>query len=289
MGVGPELLRPLYQKNGWPGENFDGDAFLVDFARARAARIAKYKAEEPMRKVSEAAGSIAADGSEAVIYLQRKMREAATVDERCLVQWQLWELERRNQYARKALEEAETQMARIYPDGRCQKPEELPLWECSQLQEMLASAKCRLQTIQQPSSVVETDQGEKPPILQAKLHYAEEQVAIYQRACEASLADAERLCPGRIKTFRPAVEEICRPDAQKRTADMILVLQERIKAIEEWVAGLPDGAYEARKAAQYEMDNCVSTYERYRHMADHVDQAVKFYRRRWFSTRTSWY
>ncbi|KAK0634192.1 hypothetical protein B0T14DRAFT_576691 [Immersiella caudata] len=32
-----EIIKPLYIKHGWPGEDFDGDAFLVDKARDYAA------------------------------------------------------------------------------------------------------------------------------------------------------------------------------------------------------------------------------------------------------------
>ncbi len=28
-----DILRTLYRKHGWPGENLDGDAFLVDYMR----------------------------------------------------------------------------------------------------------------------------------------------------------------------------------------------------------------------------------------------------------------
>lgn len=33
-----ELVRPLYPKHGWPGPDFDGNAFLADQARADAAQ-----------------------------------------------------------------------------------------------------------------------------------------------------------------------------------------------------------------------------------------------------------
>ena len=42
-------MKPLYRKRGWLGENFDGDAFLMDQARADAAGSVKYHAEHALQ------------------------------------------------------------------------------------------------------------------------------------------------------------------------------------------------------------------------------------------------
>jgi len=44
-------VKELYQKHGWPGEDFDGEAFLVDKVRAEAARRINDTLQEPFNKV----------------------------------------------------------------------------------------------------------------------------------------------------------------------------------------------------------------------------------------------
>jgi len=46
-----EITRPLYLKHGWPSDDFDGDAFLIDQARAHAMDTVKYVFAESAKKV----------------------------------------------------------------------------------------------------------------------------------------------------------------------------------------------------------------------------------------------
>ena len=44
-------MKPLYRKHGWPGEDFDGDAFLADQADSVVAKRAKDDAEDALREL----------------------------------------------------------------------------------------------------------------------------------------------------------------------------------------------------------------------------------------------
>ena len=128
-----ELVKPLYRKHGWPHDNFDGDAFLVDQARAAAAASAKWSAEEPLHEVAKYRGWLEDDDSPAMRQRRDRLAAAQTVDEECVARWELWQAEQRNRHVRKKLHEAEEVRDRKCPNGQCQKPEDLPLWELRQL------------------------------------------------------------------------------------------------------------------------------------------------------------
>jgi hypothetical protein len=244
----PKMLVPLYRKNGWPSDSFDGDNFLVDMVRAKAADQAKYDAEEPMRKVRENRGSIQDEGSASVKYLQGELAKAKTPDQEWKIHWHMWRLQRRNEWGREALIKAEARMARMYPDGQCLKPEDLPLWELWKLRQELSSAQNSVK-----------DSAGRP----AQLRYAEQQAALYQKAYDASRLDAERLCPGRVDSFSPLVNDPPAEDPEEREKDRIERLRQNIEEIRDWIAQLPESATETRKDAQYELANCIYGYEQF--------------------------
>lgn len=90
LNWGQELTKPLYSKHGWPREDFDGDAFLVDRARANAVRRAKEEAENPVQKVTILRFAVYRDDGPFWEQLRHDIEAAKTVDEEWLARWKLW-------------------------------------------------------------------------------------------------------------------------------------------------------------------------------------------------------
>jgi hypothetical protein len=82
----PEVVKPLYRKHGWPGDDFDGDAFLADKVRVEAANRVKDDAEE-LSKQAEMLRSTLEWRNEhlheatAMARMEEKIAAARTVDE----------------------------------------------------------------------------------------------------------------------------------------------------------------------------------------------------------------
>jgi hypothetical protein len=195
----------------------------------------------------------------------RQMRDrlaaAETDDEQWLARWELWQVGQDNQRILKNLQQAEEARDRRCPDGQCQKPEELLLWEERQLLEDSWSKQRILKKIQQGAKQMQAGERESVPGIQIRLRHAEMQAAVYQKAHKAARLDAERLCPGRLFTVGPGVETLefyLQERIEKLTCD-VEESQRELKLIREWMAQLPDSAHQARQAAQ----DAVNEKERY--------------------------
>jgi hypothetical protein len=79
-----ELVKPLYRKHGWPGKDFDGDAFLVDKVRAEAARKAQSDADRPFNDLAALKRQVdrrEEDEPRDMEKLQEKLAAAKALDE----------------------------------------------------------------------------------------------------------------------------------------------------------------------------------------------------------------
>ncbi|PGG95837.1 hypothetical protein AJ79_09846 [Helicocarpus griseus UAMH5409] len=132
------VVKPLYLKHGWPGDNFDGDAFLRDSLRAHAARFAKWRAKQRFKKKQNYADL--SDNDDAPV--QQKKRErlanATTVDDEWLTHWELWETERAYIRSREYKIEEKAAARRLFPGERCRRSEDKPLWEVEQMRQRAA-------------------------------------------------------------------------------------------------------------------------------------------------------
>ncbi|KAJ6443847.1 cortical patch protein [Purpureocillium lavendulum] len=267
---GPEwsadIITPLYTKHGWPHAHFDGDAFLVDQARAKAAQSAKDTAEEPLHRLNALRGGRSDDDDDddddngpAMQRRRDKLAAAAAagVDEEYVARWELWHAQWMNQRRRLLLREAEGAAERACPAGVCQKPEELVLWELRQLREDSWAEQRTLKECQQEAKYAEAE-GEKEDArgLEIRLRHAERKAETYRRAYEACKADAERECPGRSLPLGRGVEEmgLDLDERLKQLDSSIERLGQDIKSINEWMRGVPEGAPTARNLAQTELD-----------------------------------
>jgi hypothetical protein len=79
-----KIVKPLYHKHGWPGEDFDGEAFLVDKARVEAAGKAQDNAARPFDELQRLRYQAEARGKSEpsdMAKLHEKLAAAKTVDE----------------------------------------------------------------------------------------------------------------------------------------------------------------------------------------------------------------
>lgn len=260
-----EITKPLYLKHHWPDADFDGDAFLVDKARAMATMEAKDTAEEPLRAVQHCEGYLRFlnDESHSITVEQMRDRLAAaqTDDEKWVVRGKLWQAQEDIKKTRQRLQNAEAAMDLL--GGVCQEPEELPLWEERQLRMELWDKQRSLRRIQQEAEELEASEPDKANGLESRLRYAEKQLVICEKAYEASRLDAERLCPGRSFPVGRGMKSTG-SDLDDKLKSLTTSAEESHRdaiSIKEWMAQLPDSANQERQAAQDKFNRIDGTIE----------------------------
>lgn len=255
---GPEwrktLVEPLYRKHGWPHADFDGDAFLVDQARAAVVYAAKSGAEEFMEKARDLEDGLQ-DYERFIMWQMRdEVAAAQTVDEEWLARWELMRMEQWRRLTMRSLREAMADADRLWPVRRWQAHEEMLLCELRELREESWGKQRILKSLQQ-QQVREMGaaggDGNVDPGLRIRLAHAERQAATYQRAYEACQADAKLVCPGRSLPLGRGVEATgVDHDALLTSHEAHLEGSEQdVEAIRAWMPQLPDGAHQARARA----------------------------------------
>lgn len=219
-------LESLYLKNGWP-DNFNGEGFEIDQARAYAAERAKYSAEEPLRAVEKY--KMWQECSDRDIQrAEQKIKDSETDDAKWLAKFELWKAEQRKERNVEDLRKAIQQAKERCPGGICQREEDLPLWEFEEL-----SAQMR----------------------------GEQEASICSKAYEAAKADVERLCKGR--TFAEAIGFKLHEQSDAKTAietskKWITFFEKEIEKVKKWGAQLTA----AMKGATKAVENEVAGYEK---------------------------
>ncbi|GIJ90925.1 hypothetical protein Asppvi_009890 [Aspergillus pseudoviridinutans] len=249
-------LKELYREYGWP-DNFDGDGFQIAQARAHGASRAKYVAEEPLRCVEKfklwrrsAEGCVSAH--------QAELAAAKSTDEEWAARFKLWIEELRSARNTESLTEAEQEAERLCPGGICQRKEDLPLWELETLRHEYKWKRERVETYQNWANDTDPDRARYH---QVSLQQAKREAAIYQKAYEAARADAERLCPGRTFQSATGIASLGRMDTVtsiREQKDTMAMVQRELEALREWALQLPDGAIQAKKLVEKEVER----YER---------------------------
>ena len=182
-----------------------------------------------------------------------------------VARWEIWQSEQRTWWWKKRLEEAQQSI------GMHEKlrPEDLPLWELKYVHEGLLDER----RTQEKWKREVPDTGRSPRSeaeIQEGIRSTEKRVAIREKAYAASLADAERLCPGRAPF--PVVDEgqVCQRGqlvSKVREWEVTIEMDELdAENIRKWMAQLPDGAVEARKLAQLDLDRVARFQEYHREM-----------------------
>ncbi|KAF4163743.1 hypothetical protein CNMCM6936_000455 [Aspergillus lentulus] len=249
-------LKELYREYGWP-DNFDADGFQVAQARAHCAATAKNTAEQPLRSVERS--KLWDKHAEARVSLyQAELAAAKTTDEQWAARFKLWREElwsvRNNEYLAKAEQEAE----RLCPGGVCQRKEDLPLWELEKLRQEYKSKRENVETCQNWANELADNDPDRARYHQISLQQAKREAAIYQKAYEAALADAERLCPGRTFQSATGITSLGRVDTVASIRDQkasMAMMERELEALRDWALRLPDEAIQAKKLVEEEVES----------------------------------
>ncbi|OIW29093.1 hypothetical protein CONLIGDRAFT_670792 [Coniochaeta ligniaria NRRL 30616] len=212
-----EITKPLYIKHGWPSADFDGDAFLVDQARASAMECVKDDFARPAQEVRTLEYYVEGDEQKepkAKEERQKKLTAAKNVDEEWAVHWEEWREELRIRNFREQLRAAKLALPAGDPT-----PEALAIAELRQLESEVAYHQ---------------EDARRLPVL--------------ERAYAACLADVERLYPSSDRGVSNH-ERFLRDRAGFQTT-RINSGEREADEIRAWVAGVPEGATTTRKLAE---------------------------------------
>ncbi|PWY94635.1 hypothetical protein BO94DRAFT_531577 [Aspergillus sclerotioniger CBS 115572] len=252
-------LKGLYRKHGWP-DNFDGDAFQVDKARAYCADRVKYGAEEPLRAVERFKNWKEWSGN--TIQDRRKAIAAAkSPDEEWVTRLELWDAERSYRRHTEELKKAEQEASRLCPDGVCLKLEDIPLLELDSVRQEYEYKQREAEDERKWMEETPESNPEDAERFQNSFYLAEKEAAIYRKAWEAAKADAERLCPGRtLNVTGPETSEQERTMAEvQRMEDHAMSVQLELAALREWASQIPDDATTAKDKA----NSKIQTYQQW--------------------------
>jgi predicted GNAT family N-acyltransferase len=93
---------------------------------------------------------------------------------------------------------------------------------------------------------------------QISLQQAKREAAVYQKAYEAALADAERLCPGRTFQSATGIASLGRVDMVTSIRDQkasMAMMERELEALRDWALQLPDEALQAKKLVEEEVES----------------------------------
>lgn len=223
----PEILRPLYLRNGWP-DAFDADAFEVDKARTYGAQRAKYNAEDPLRQVECYEGWLKYDEVER---RTQEVKDAKNDDQRWTARFKLWQAEQTKDWNNKELAIRKQKAALRCPGGICQREEDLPLWELEYLRSELHVARERLDRF-------EKDFDPESP----RQRHDRKKARIHVEAYEASAADARRLCPGRTFEQATGMKSLGRTNIKTRieqSRESVDLVKAELEELKDWAEQLP--------------------------------------------------
>jgi hypothetical protein len=216
-----ETARPLYIKHGWLSGNFNGDAFLVDQARAVAMDHVNDDLEQLAREVRTLECHIEEHEKgelEAKEERQKKLAAAKNADGKWAVRWEEWQQEWRSRKLREKLEAAQREVVEGEPTA-----------------EALALAELRYFESEIIDHEEDSDAGKLP---------------ILKRAYAACLADFERLyasSDGAVPKRELFADLTGKSEDCEKEAD----------DIRAWVAELPEGATTAWKLAEEKLAGLV--------------------------------
>ncbi|KAK3897434.1 hypothetical protein C8A05DRAFT_19805 [Staphylotrichum tortipilum] len=253
-GWSKDPVPTLYKKHGWPGEDFDGEAFLVDKLRAEAVRKAHADSQRPFDEVKSLQRQLEAY-QEREPKLHEKAAAAKTLDEKWLARWELFRASKITPGLQKRLEGAQ-EAARL---RQLPKPEDLPLLELKQIHMDLLTAKRKLAEWRGRTPDTEPIRYTAAKIREG-VRATEQSIALHEKAHAACRADADRLCPGRAPLPFVGGEESNGWDLRGRVADLADQIEGCERGAEElrgWIAALPEGVVEARKLAEEDLERCV--------------------------------
>jgi hypothetical protein len=239
--------KQLYIKHGWP-DNFDGDAFEVDQARECCANHAKFKAEESLRKL-KTFEYWSNHNVQLLEWHNKAINNAKTTDDEWIARYEVWKAEKSQNRNANDLKSAKETADQLCPGGKCQKDEDLPLWELEMLSRKHKSNQDNIEVHLNWANELK-DNPSRQRVMFSIVRRLEKTRAVYQRAYEESKADAERLYSGR--TFEQITGnkslgggDVLRSIENEKKA--IARSEQHIQAMREWATELPDTAIKAKQ------------------------------------------
>lgn len=260
-----EVVRPLYRRHGWPGEDFDGDAFVVDQARSKEPEYLfwevwrlKQKMEKRVRQREIGA-----------VQRQEKLAAAKTVDKEWAARWEVWIADKDTAWWKDRV-----RMAREWKVwGKAHEDAEgPPLRELAEVQRDLEVNKGRLKDLKQSLEAVDNPSSRQQ--IQLQILDAEKTTAIMRQAYEATRTDVERAGPGKPLYSLYTTDIEVKQEYLTRT---IRGWEREVAEILDWAAQLPDGADEARVLALRCASEKESKIEKYKGRLD--QEAVRLKKR----------
>ncbi|KAK7957137.1 uncharacterized protein PG986_006359 [Apiospora aurea] len=262
-------ISTLYKQHGWPGPDFDGDAFEVSLARRHAAARAKPDPDQPRRQ-AESDRYMLDQADQSIERHRTGVASAETADEEWAARWELFHAERAREGWVRKLRENEERCEREFPGGEWLRKADLPLLEYERLrQEVQYEEKRRKekreQEQEQKQEEKEAEQQltdingdvEEPPRKKRRcdltsLPHEARRATLLRRAMDASRADAERLCGA--ARVAASDEAFCRPQAAReegeasvrRKREGLASFEEDLEVFRRWAADLPPGTAATR-------------------------------------------
>lgn len=243
-----DITRPLYAKHGWPGKQFDGDAFRIDRYRALAARLAEIQCTLPLKEAQSSWQSITKDS-----FLEAKLvhgvEEAETAADRWRAKWALHRQLVRCESNIEGFLEARHIAHLLCPDGVVMLEEHRPLWEA----EVLRLSVLQAHYARKLHALILSHYEEDPDLdedglrslqcMRTGLANVERWESSVRAAYRASRADAERLCPGQTFVQATGWRPLTRKESWKGRVEgrlySLASLRKMRRKTEQWLAALP--------------------------------------------------
>ncbi|CAI4220268.1 unnamed protein product [Parascedosporium putredinis] len=232
-----ETVVELYRKHGWPGPNFDGDAFEVDHVRSIAHRALTWSANEPLRKLEESQREPNDWAHRAVEDALKKIKKAKKVDEEWMARWDLFEAEQVVANCEREAREARADAARYCPEGVVLRPEEELCW--------------------------------KRNTCNATMNISS------KRAVTAVIAEAEKLYPGQTITTANGLRIMNESTKETRIEETNAVMEsehERMRHMQAWSEQIPKKAKKATAASQAAIKQCEQSIDSLVDMVDRINR-----------------
>ncbi|KAK5657149.1 hypothetical protein OQA88_3206 [Cercophora sp. LCS_1] len=254
------IVVPLYRKHGWPGKDFDGDAFQVDQRRAVVAMEIEEKiagSRGDIEMCQDTLGSLKTRGLEEA---RKKLEDAETLEKQWTARWEVFLVEGTIEEKEEELRELE----RIHEGATSATRHELIFREIRKLDEEFWDQRRRLRKIEQNLKEPDVDE-ERRVELQVELEIGQKGVLFAERALEGARLDAERWFPGQNPL--PDDGETMKESALDLTKQLgnliqrIEVCKARSERWEEFMKTVPVEAEETKKTLQQKLDQNVSALE----------------------------
>ncbi|KAK0736606.1 hypothetical protein B0T21DRAFT_288681 [Apiosordaria backusii] len=256
----PEGVKQLFFKHGWPGPDFDVEAFELDRMRMAAMEEVMYRAMEPFRKVDRCKDWAEEANRPEMLMLKRQVATAETLDEEWLARFQIWKKEQEIEGAKKELAEAEAERDKVFPNG--QKPGDKPEdWILCELR------KWRQDIIREEEAIKYTT--EQAEIIEGKRRHLE----LLHKVLEICKTDADRLCPGKAEL--PAEDKHSKISLYHSRAYSLDGSRKGIEALEEFRAKVPTTCQKTIDLIQQEVDMYNESINRSNEWWDRHDVALK--------------